>query len=358
MPRSSRSKRRRSKRRSLMLVAVAGASGRLGLTVLRKLRARRMPCVALVRSRASAQKLASGVLWRLADYSDVSSLASTLADVTHIVNCTGSPDSSLSMHELMAANVLPTKSLLFAAPRSLQRFVHISSIAVYGWHPKAGGDEFSPRRPDTPYGSSKLAAERLVLAQAHNRPVVVLQPGMIYGPNFYAGFWPVLRKISQGRLRLLGSGHNRLPLVHADDVAGAIICALYAPVHSGSVFLLVGPDEITQEAAMTAAAHELGVIAPQKRVSLHLARLLMHGHSFMRRLHGPAAQAPDAQSLPAAHSASFLTPDLLHQMSSDRFFDCSRARTLLHWRPSISFKIGLRQVVTEFESHMRGESYG
>lgn len=326
-----------------MLVAVAGASGRLGLHVLHKLKARRMRCVALVRSRAAAQKLPKGMRFHLVDYSDVDSLARSLSDVTHIVNCTGSPDSSLSMHELLAANVLPTKALLLAAPNRLQRFVHISSIAVYGFNPKAGGDEFSPRRPDTPYGHSKLAAERLVLAQSHNRPVVVLQPGMIYGPNFHAGFWPVLRQISQGRLKLLGSGRNRLPLVHADDVAGAIICALGAPVHSGSVFLLVGPDEITQEAAMTAAAHELGVIAPQKRVSLHLARLFMHGHLFVRGLQG---------------GSSSMTPELLHQMSSDRFFDCSRARTLLHWRPAVPFKIGLRQVVSQFEASRRGESYG
>lgn len=354
MPRLSR-----SKRHHFVLVAVAGASGRLGLHVLHKLKARHMRCVALVRSRAAAQKLPKGMRFHLVDYSDVDSLARSLSDVTHIVNCTGSPDSSLSMHELMAANVLPTKALLFAAPPHLQRFVHISSIAVYGWNPKAGGDEFSPRHPDTPYGQSKLAAERLVLAQSHNRPVVVLQPGMIYGPNFHAGFWPALHMIEQGRMKLLGSGSNRLPLVHADDVAGGIICALGAPVHSGSVFLLVSPEEITQEKAMTAAAHEMGVIAPQKRVSLHLARLLLHGRSFMRRLHGRPAQPADAPSLAGyAHPASSITPELLRQMSSDRFFDCSRARTLLHWRAAVPFKIGLRQVVSQYESSHRGESYG
>ena len=342
-PKHSRSKHRSSRRHPSILVAVAGASGRLGLHVLRKLKARRVRCVALVRSRSAAQKLPPRMPFRLVDYSDVDSLARALADVTHVVNCTGSPDSSLSIHELMAANVLPTRSLLLAAPPHLQRFVHISSISVYGFNPKAGANEFSPRCPDTPYAQSKLAAEKLVLLAAHNRPVVVLQPGMIYGPDFHDGFWPALRQISLGRMRIFGHGRNRLPLVHADDVAEGIFCALRAPVHSGSVFLLVGPEEITQEAAITAAAHEMGVIAPQKRVSLHLARLLSHGHSFVRGLQG---------------RSSALTPDMLRQMSSDRFFDCSRARTLLHWHPSVSFKIGLRQVVSQFEASQRGESYG
>ncbi len=326
-----------------MLVAVAGASGRLGLHVLRKLKARRWRCVALVRSRSAAQKLPKGALFRLVDYSDVDALARTLADATHIVNCTGLPDPSASMHDLMAANVLPTRSLLLAAPPNLQRFVHISSISVYGWNPKGGANEFSPRCPDTPYAQSKLAAEKLVLEQAHNRHVVVLQPGMIYGHDFHDGFWPALRMIERGRMKMLGSGKNRLPLVHVDDVAEGIICALHAPVHSGSVFLLVSPEEITQEKAIMSAAQELGVIAPSKRVPLHLAKLLSHGHSLVRSWQG---------------RSSTLTPELLLQMSSDRFFDCSRARALLHWRVSVPFKIGLRQVVTQFESSQRGESYG
>ncbi len=346
MPRHARAKRHQPKSqpaRPKLLVAVAGASGRLGLHVLRKLRSHRWRCVALVRSRAAAQKLPKGINWRLVDYSDVDALALTLADVTHIVNCTGRPDQNSSLHEMMAANVLPTRALLIASPAALQKFVHISSISVYGWNPKSGADEFSPRRPDTPYAHSKLEAEKLVLAQAHKRPVVVLQPGMIFGTDFHEGFWPALRMIMQGQMRILGSGKNRLPLVHVDDVARGIICALRAPVISGSVFLLVGPEQITQEKAISSAAVELGVMAPQSHLSLHLANLMSHSHSFVRSLQG---------------RQSSLSPEMVRQMSSDRFFDCSRARTLLHWRPSVPFKIGLRQVVSQFESSQRGESYG
>ncbi len=346
MPRHTRTPRHRPKRsaaRPKLLVAVAGASGRLGLHVLRKLRSHRWKCVALVRSRAAAQKLPKGITWRLADYSDVDALALTLADVTHIVNCTGKPDQNSSLHDMMAANVLPTRSLLLASPAHLHKFVHISSISVYGWDPKAGANEFSPRDPDTPYAISKLEAEKLVLLSAHKRPVVVLQPGMIYGPDFHEGFWPALRMIMQGQMRILGNGQNRLPLVHVDDVASGIICALRAPVHSGSVFLLVSPEQITQEKAITAAAHELGVMAPQKKIFLHLARLMSSSHSFVRNLQG---------------RQSTLTPEMVRQMSSDRFFDCSRARTLLHWRAAVPFKIGLKQVVSQFESSQRGESYG
>ena len=324
--------------KSSILVAVAGASGRLGLRTLSLLKKRNVKCVGLVRSADAAAKLPRGIQHKIVDYTDVDSLYSALADATHIVNCTGLPDSGLSMPQLMAANVSPTQHLLVSVPPKLIRFVHISSISVYGWHPKVGANEFSPRNPDTAYGASKIAAERAVLAQSHLLPVVVLQPGMIYGPNFHAGFWPALKRLRAGKLKLIGLGQNRLPLVHVDDVAEGIWSALFAPVPSGSVFLLVSGEEITQKTAMEMAAKALKVSPPTSSAHPVLAYALSHGHSLYRRLQG--------------RTSSF-TPDMLMQMSSDRSFDCTRARTMLAWRPAVAFKMGLLEVISEFKQKNR-----
>ncbi len=322
--------------RPSILVAVTGASGRLGRQTLSLLKKRHVRCVGLVRSAESAGKLPRGVPGRIVDYTDVDSLADALADATHIVNCTGAPDSGLSMPQLMAANVSPTQHLLVAVPPHIRRFVHISSISVYGWHPPQKANEFSKRNPDTAYAASKIAAERSALARSHLFPVVVLQPGMIYGPEFHAGFWPALKQLKAGSMRLIGNGDNRLPLVHVDDVAEGIWCALFAPVPSGSVFLLVGSENITQSSAMTSAARELKVRPPASGAHPVLAYTLAHTHSLIRRLQG--------------RSTSF-TPDMLRQLSSDRTFDCTRARTMLHWRPAVAFKTGLREVISEFRKN-------
>ncbi len=82
-------------------------------------------------------------------------------------------------------NVLTTQRLLEAASGSDARFVYVSSSSVYGGD--AGGPvaEDHPRRPASPYGMSKLAAEELVELYRRERdvPATVLRYFTVYGPR-------------------------------------------------------------------------------------------------------------------------------------------------------------------------------
>ena len=81
-------------------------------------------------------------------------------------------------------NVDALERLLCAARDvRLERFVQISTSSVYGEH--AIGDEFTPTNPVSPYGATKLAAERLVAAFVADRalPGVVLRYFSVYGPR-------------------------------------------------------------------------------------------------------------------------------------------------------------------------------
>ena len=85
----------------------------------------------------------------------------------------------------MERNVLTTQRLLEAASGSVARFVYVSSSSVYGGD--AGGPvaEDHPRRPASPYGMSKLAAEELVELYRRERgvPATVLRYFTVYGPR-------------------------------------------------------------------------------------------------------------------------------------------------------------------------------
>ena len=82
-------------------------------------------------------------------------------------------------------NVLTTQRLLEATSGSDTRFVYVSSSSVYGGD--AGGPvaEDHPRRPASPYGMSKLAAEELVELYRRERgvPATVLRYFTVYGPR-------------------------------------------------------------------------------------------------------------------------------------------------------------------------------
>ncbi len=83
-----------------------------------------------------------------------------------------------------SCNLMATHRLIEACRRhDVTRFVHVSTSSVYGVD--AVGDEATPLQPTSPYGVTKLAAEKLVLAyaQTHGFPALVVRYFSIYGPR-------------------------------------------------------------------------------------------------------------------------------------------------------------------------------
>src|SRR5438128_12386269 len=72
-----------------------------------------------------------------------------------------------------------------AVTHRVSRFVHISSVAVYGSEPPPDSvGEAAATRPDLPYGHAKLEQEHRVLRYHRRRglDVVILRPPNVYGP--------------------------------------------------------------------------------------------------------------------------------------------------------------------------------
>lgn len=324
-----------------MLIAVAGASGRLGQNFLKKLMKKGHKVVVLLRSKSSAKKIPSSANQRYVSYesSDLSDLKKTLADVTHIVNITGSTATYLPENELTKANVDATKKLLEAAPPSLKKFIHISSIAVYGKHFEGIYDENSPKRADGAYAKTKLAGERAVLSYKKNFDVVILQPGMVYGPGFEGGFYPILQKIRDGKMKIIGSGANHIPLVHVDDVSTAILNTLGANVPSGSSFILVTEPQFTQLQLISMAASLFRVTSPTQHTNYGVAKLYYRAKEIYLQFIGKKPS---------------VTLDMIEQLHCDRRFSSKRAAMSIQFKPAVSFKMGIEQVVNAFLKEKNG----
>ena len=104
--------------------------------------------------------------------------------VFHEAAMAGLPRSWTQFEEYMTCNVLATQRLLEAAREAgVERFVHASTSSIYGRD--AVGDEESLPRPISPYGATKLCAERLALAyqESFGLPAVVVRYFSVYGPR-------------------------------------------------------------------------------------------------------------------------------------------------------------------------------
>jgi UDP-glucuronate 4-epimerase len=207
----------------------------------------------------------------------------------------------------LSANVLGTQRLLEAcAVTEMPRLVFASSSSVYGLGSGAPSRESDPLVPLSPYGVSKLAAERLCLAYA-NRPsavtsVVALRYFTVYGPRQRPdmAFSRIMRAALSGRaVPLYGSGAQRRDFTYVTDAVAATVAAASCEAR-GEVVNVASGRSVSLVQAVRSIASLAGADVPS-----------------LRR----AAQPGDADVTSA---------------------DLSKARELLGYEPQVGLTEGLR----------------
>jgi len=153
-------------------------------------------------------------------------------------------------------NIKGTSNLLNGSIEAgVDKFVFISSCAVYGEPIYLPVDELHPTNPISPYAQSKLLAEQecLCLNQKHLLETSVLRFFNVYGPkqafNDYSGvmtkFIDRIRKNLP--LTIFGDGSQTRDFVYVKDVANAIALALENKDANGEVFNIGTGKAVTIE---------------------------------------------------------------------------------------------------------------
>ena len=152
--------------------------------------------------------------------------------------------------------------------RGIQRFVHMSSIAVHGANPgpQCAREEtasISRHYPDEEYSNMKAAAERAVqAAMGQGLRAVILRPTIVYGP--YGPFVTSIVDAARegGVLTLLDEGRGVCNSVYVDDVCDAIRAAIENDRALGSAFFVTADRAVTWREFNLAFA-EMVVPAPR-----------------------------------------------------------------------------------------------
>ncbi len=127
--------------------------------------------------------------------------------------------------EIYSTDIDGLRNVLEAAYRhGVERFIHISSTAVYGipdHHPLREDD---PLDGVGPYGEAKVAAERICEEyRARGMIVPIIRPKSFVGPERLGVFALLYDWAKDGKhFPVLGSGHNRYQLLDVEDLCEAI----------------------------------------------------------------------------------------------------------------------------------------
>jgi predicted dehydrogenase/nucleoside-diphosphate-sugar epimerase len=155
--------------------------------------------------------------------------------------------------EIFKVTVDGTRKLAEAAlAAGVKRFVHLSTISVYGDDGAMTGtiDETTPVKPasGSEYGESKSAAEDAIQDLVRRGlSAVIFRPARVYGPFSRIFIERALAAIAEGRFQWLGDPHVPADMVYVDNVVHGILLALAAPADrvSGETFTIGDGDPIS-----------------------------------------------------------------------------------------------------------------
>ena len=314
-----------------MKALVTGATGFLGRAVVERLQREGVMVRAFVRP---GQRYAGdGVDLCEGDLCNESSIAAAVRGVDWVVHAGARVATTGKWEEFAEANIRGTRRVIRAARAAgVQRIVHVSSLGVYDVPRDAVTiTEESPYESETNarghYSRSKLAADRLALWEAaHGAPVVVLRPGLLYGP----GKRPPLARQSFGKAGfqfILATRKYTLPFSYVDNVADAVLLALRAPDAVGKAFTVVDANVPQAELA---AAYRAAAGERWHAVYLPVGLIAAAAWGVERGCRLARRRPP-------------VTRHQIQRATRRAFYDCSRAEQLLGWRPAVGIQEGLQR---------------
>ncbi len=219
-----------------------------------------------------------------------------------------------------SVNVLGMLALLEAGRQAGLRHIVFSSSggAIYGEPARTPQDEAHPERPLSPYGVSKLVAERYLdyYARAYGIHTVSLRYANVYGPRQTpegdAGVIAVfIGRMLQGLpVTIYGDGNQTRDYVYVEDVVRANMLALR---YQGNGAFNVGTGVETS----------------------------------VRALYDMLARLTDA-------GAGFALHDARRGEVERSVLDPTLAATALGWQPACSLEVGLERTIRWFKSRADG----
>lgn len=222
------------------------------------------------------------------------------------------PRSEVDKQAFWDVNVIGTRNVLKALEEHPpQRFVFISTVAVYGVSSGVALTEQTPILASDPYGQSKIQAEAEVVQWCRQHGVIctILRLPLIYGENPPGNLKAMIKGIKKGYYFNIAGGQARKSMVRAEDVARFILPAS----EIGGIYHLTDG----QHPNFFELSHEMGKAFGRNRIPnmpLGIAKVIAQIGDVL----GPWFP---------------LNSDKLQKITSELTFDDSLARAKFGWNP-------------------------
>lgn len=326
-------------------VLITGATGFIGLHLVKSLVEKKNDVKCLVRRSASKEALdylgGQGAEVVYGDLLDRESLAEAVDGVETVFHLGGGGRVGMPEDVCRKINVDGTRNILDACLKrgGVKKFIHVSTCVVMGdIKGDKPVDENYPCNPaDMAYSKMKTEAEKIALSYKDRIPLVVVRLPGVYGPprvksesDNIGGVTPALMVISSiknGQWRYVGDGKNMVHLFYIDDaVHGLELAAKYGRI--GEVYIVGDKRSIMMEEMVETAARILNVDAPTGHIPARVAYFFAALFELKSKLFGGAPR---------------MSREMVTGFTVNMNFDTSKARRELGYEPTVGLEEGMRR---------------
>ena len=325
-----------------MKIVVTGATGFIGSRLSLKFKEKGHHVVALgqtnneLEEKRFAELADAGLITTRASLFHEEKIGAALHGCERVVHLAAAQhEANVPESHFRKVNVDGVRMLLeLCLSAGVERFVHGSTIGVYGKATESALDETSQTNPQNIYGVTKLEGEKLALSYSDRIFVSAIRISETYGPGD-GRLLKLFRAINNGSFAMIGSGNNRRQLIHVDDLIDAIWLAGEKDEARGQLFVVAGSEVLTTSESVKVISIALG----RNVRSWHLPMwpFLWLAWALEQTLGRVGIQPP------------------LHRRRLDFFrksfvFRCDKAAKVLGFVPKISFVDGVRETVRWYQS--------
>ncbi len=321
--------------KGLGTVLVTGAGGFIGQHLVAKLLQDGRKVIALDVELGALAGLKSNALLRYAqlDLRQHDALKEPVSQADTIINLAAAHlEVGVGESYFYDVNVRALENLLtLAAKHQIQRFVHCSSVGVYGPLPATLANEDTGCQPDIAYEKTKLQGE-LAVADAIKQTklsAVIVRPSWVYGPGC-PRTEKLLQSVKKRRFFFVGDGENLRHPLYISDLLRALELSATLDIPSGEIIIAAGPRPVTTRELVEQILAISG--SDFRPPTLPLAPVALACH-ITERLYSLFHRQPPF----SRRSLKFFT--------DNSAFDGSKARRLLGFEPMVDLDEGLASLM-------------
>lgn len=221
--------------------------------------------------------------------------------------------------------------------KGVKRFVFVSSITVAGIPSEIpANEETEPKVLFTDhYTSYKRKCEELISEKIAGCEYAIVRPAPVYGPGsrYLGRLVEALEKLGPVGFPFVGNAKNNAPLIYVKDLAKAIYLSGTKDDISGRMFILTDGTRHSWLDFFKAITDLLDIKLRIVSIPPILLKLPAVPFDLLSGILG-------------------IELDPLHYLnyfSRDIYFDNSRAKDLLGWRPEFTLSTGVREMVSSYK---------